>query len=118
VGGETKNLVGWVSRVRTRRGSVAYDEDLPRWKGCHVDFKATVNGDGGTWSFLFLHPGIYCTTEDNHAKFGQVGRKEIDTVLIGCPKKPADFNFPSATVSGQNNVKVNCSLVMLEIKKN
>jgi hypothetical protein len=30
VRGEMKNLVGWVSRVRTRRGSVAYDEDLPR----------------------------------------------------------------------------------------
>jgi hypothetical protein len=48
---------------------------------------------------------------------GQVGRKEKGTVLLGSPDKPADFHVPLATASGQNNVKVNFSPVMLEIKK-
>jgi len=37
--------------------------------------------------------------------------------LLGSPDNSAVFRFPLATASGQKNVKVNFSPVMLEIRK-
>ena len=37
--------------------------------------------------------------------------------MFGSPDKPAGFHFSLAAASGQNNVKVHFSPVMLEIRK-